>query len=80
MAVKCVECVHLSRKDTPREMRDLRLLRCARGQRWEFYPPEFPRECAKFKPEAADVVAQRRAWIHKQDGAQRAEESQHLHT
>lgn len=65
MTVRCVECVHLSRKDTPREFRDLRLLRCARGDRWQFYPPEFPRECAKFKPEADDVVQARREWLAK---------------
>lgn len=63
MPVKCVECVHLSRKDTPRAMRNLRLLVCKRAPLWEFYAPEFPRECAKFKPEKPAIVQARREWI-----------------
>ncbi len=65
MTVRCVECVHLSRQDTPREFRDLGLLRCLRGERWSFYSPEFPRNCAKFKAEAADNVEARRKWLAK---------------
>lgn len=76
MAVKCVECVHLSRKDTPRDFRDLRLLRCARGKPWEFYPPTYPRECAKFTPAPADDVQARLKWINSKPGGKTAEASQ----
>lgn len=69
MTVRCVECAHLSRKDTPREFRDLRLLRCARGADGEFYAPEFPRSCAKFTAAPANEVEARRAWINRKPNA-----------
>lgn len=65
MTVQCVECVHLSRRDTPREFRDLRLLVCKRGPAWQFYAPLYPHPCTKFEQAPADEVKARREWINR---------------
>lgn len=65
MKVACIDCVHLTRKDTPREFRDLRLLRCKKAPAHEFFSPSYPRECIKFAPASADEAKARREWLNK---------------
>ena len=65
MKVTCIDCVHLSGKNTPREFIKLRLLRCKKAPPHEFFSPIYQRECLKFAPVSADEAKARREWLNK---------------
>lgn len=65
MIVECIDCVHLSAKDTPPEFRKIQMLRCQRAPRHEFFSPEYPRECAKFSQATGAESQARRAWLNR---------------
>lgn len=66
MSVECVECLHLKRKEAPREFRDLGLLVCGRAPyRGVYVNPTWPRECARFQPCEPEEADARRDWLSK---------------
>lgn len=70
MTVECIACVHLSRKETPRDFRDLGLLRCLKDSAHRFFSPSFPRDCDRFRPADPNEVEMRREWIAKRPSVQ----------
>jgi len=65
MKVACIDCVHLSGKNTPREFIKLRLLRCKKAPPNQFFSPIYQRECLKFAPVSAAESKARREWLNK---------------